>query len=80
MAKILDETKKRDIIRAATMLETASIVRKSKRHVRRVMDGDNDNDVIEDVFMFLTEGKNKLIEEAKKLVPFPETNYKKAKA
>jgi hypothetical protein len=49
---------------------TAEITKVSERYVRYVLDMERTNEVVEDVYMFLAEGKNKLVEEAKKLVPF----------
>ncbi len=80
MTKEIDETKKRDIRRAALLLHTADVTGVTPRHVRRVTEWENENEVVEDVFMFLSEGTNKLLEEAKRLVPFPKTTAKKQKA
>ena len=61
---------KRDVERAATIKKTAELVGVSKRYVRMVMDGDRESETVTTVFMELTEGKNALLEEVKKLIPF----------
>jgi hypothetical protein len=70
MAKISTKNKSKDIVRAGIVRNTARITKVSPRHVRRVMSGDSVNENVEVVFMHLLEGTNKLVEEAKKLVPF----------
>lgn len=59
-----------DVSRAATIKETATLVGVSQRHVQLVMNGDRQNDKIVEVFMEITEGKNLLLQEVKKLIPF----------
>lgn len=62
--------RKRNISRAATINETAEVVGVTPSMVRKTLATDRNNEVVENVFMFITEGKNQLLEEAKKLVPF----------
>ena len=66
----MDKKGNRDAIRAARVKRTAEITGVSERHVNRVMIGDQENDKVVLVFMELKEGENKLVEAAKKLVPF----------
>ncbi len=66
----MNNQSKRDAKRAATVKETAMLVGVSQRYVRMVMAGDRENDKVIEVFMELTEGKNLLLQEVKKLVPF----------
>lgn len=61
---------KRDIKRAATIIEAAEITGVSQRSVRRVLAGEQENPNVLGVVMELTERKNLLIEEVKRLVPF----------
>jgi hypothetical protein len=61
---------KKNTSRADLVATTAEITKVSERYVRYVLDMERTNEVVEDVYMFLAEGKNKLVEEAKKLVPF----------
>lgn len=61
---------KRDIRRAANVKDTAEVIGVSTSLVRKTLDMTRDNEKVVEVFMFLQEGKNLLLEEAKKLVPF----------
>lgn len=61
---------KRDIKRAATIIETAELTGVSTRSVRRIMESEQKNETVVMVFMEIEEGKNKLLSEVKKLVPF----------
>lgn len=70
MLNKLNKTNKRDTERAAIILKTADLHKISKRQVRRILDGENQNKEVLETFMFLSEGQNKLVEAAKKLVPF----------
>lgn len=62
--------KKKNTWKADLVATTAEITKVSERHVRYVLDMERNNESVETVYMFLAEGKNKLVEEAKKLVPF----------
>lgn len=70
MQKNIRKTRKRDTVRAATVLETAGILGISQRQVQKVMAGDSENDKVVAVFMELTERKSALLEEVKQLIPF----------
>lgn len=70
MSKKSTKPSKRDIKKAATILDTAELVGVSPRQVRRVLSGEQENQNVFSVFMELTEGKNLLLEEVKKLIPF----------
>jgi predicted transcriptional regulator len=70
MEKKIRKTVKRDVRRAATVLETAEIVGVSQSEVQKVLRADRNNDRVLEVFMELTERKNALLEEVKKLIPF----------
>ena len=59
-----------DVSRAATIKETAQLVGVSQHYVRMILNGKRENDKIMEVFMEITEGKNLLLQEVKKLVPF----------
>lgn len=61
---------KKDCRRASTVKDTAELMGVSPRQVRRVLCGDQENEKIIEVFMEITERKNMLLEEVKKLVPF----------
>jgi len=61
---------KRDVIRAATVKDTAEVTGVSPRFVNMVMNGERDNEVVVSVFMELQEGRNLLLQSVKKLVPF----------
>ena len=61
---------KRDTRRAATILDTAEVMGVSPNHVQKILRMDRENDQVVNVFMELTERKNLLIEEVKKLIPF----------
>lgn len=69
MAKNMKNNSKRDIKKAATVVETAELVGVSPSMVRKVLNTDRKNDTVEMVFMELTERKNLLLEEVKKLIP-----------
>ena len=70
MAKKFRNASKRDIKKAATILDTAELAGVSPRQVRRVLRGEQENQNVFTVFMELTEGKNMLLQEVKKLIPF----------
>ena len=57
-----------------TRSETATVIAEifdlSPRQVRRVMNGDSENPSVLDATIIYEEGKNALLEEVKKLVPF----------
>ncbi|MBS1642371.1 MAG: hypothetical protein JSR11_07795 [Bacteroidetes bacterium] len=69
MEKNKRKIKDRDTIRAARVKKTAGIIGVSERTVRRVINGDTDNENVMSAFMLITEGENKLLNEVKKLVP-----------
>lgn len=66
----MEKPNKIDVSRAATIKETAQVVGVSQRYVQMVLKGDRENDKIVEVAMAITEGKNLLLDEVKKLVPF----------
>ena len=70
MAKKSNNTRKRDAKKAATVKDTAELVGVSERQVRRVLDGEHENEKVISVFMTLTEGNNRLLEEVRQLIPF----------
>jgi hypothetical protein len=70
MIKKIRKPVKRDVRRAATILETAEIVGVSQSEVQKVLRTDRNNEKIIAVFMELTERKNALLEEVKNLIPF----------
>ena len=70
MDKYSNKTASRDIIRAATVLETAELTGVSPRHVRRIMAGEQENENVLSTFMEIKERKNLLLQEVKKLIPF----------
>lgn len=70
MEKICEKTKKKNTISAARVLKVAEIVGVSTRHVRRVINGTYKNEEIIRAYMFIAEGENQLVEEAKLLIPF----------
>lgn len=55
---------------ANRVAKTATICRVSPRQVRRVINGECENDYVMEIYMSLVEGENKLLEEVKKIVPF----------
>ena len=61
---------KRDARRAANIIDTSEVVGVSTRQVQRVLAGDQENENVLTVFMELSERKNLLIEEVKKLILF----------
>ena len=64
------KTRGRDTIKAARVIKTADVTGVSKRQVRRVIEGDQKNDKILEVYMEIEEGENLLLEAVKKAVPF----------
>lgn len=52
---------------ASTIADIAGV---TPRYVRMILNGDKDNQAILDAAIIYEEGKNKLLEEVKKLVPF----------
>ena len=62
--------KTRDLEKAVRVARTAEITRRSKSLVYKVTDGERENEHVMLVYMELKEGENKLVEAAKKLVPF----------
>jgi len=71
MQKIMINENKRDVCRAANVIDAARVIGVSQRQGQRILAGEQQNEVFVDVFMFLQEGKNLLIEAAKNIVPFP---------
>jgi prolyl-tRNA editing enzyme YbaK/EbsC (Cys-tRNA(Pro) deacylase) len=61
---------KRDVRRAANVKDTAEVMGVSTSLVTKTLAMERNNEKVVEVFMFLHEGKNLLLEEAKKLVPF----------
>jgi hypothetical protein len=73
--KTRNKTRKRDEISVLV----ASIHGVSPRYVQMVRAGERENEAILTTVMDLLEGKNKLVDEVKKLVPFSEKCKKRAK-
>jgi len=61
--------RKRDVRRAAIVVDTAEVVGVSRSEVQKVLRGDRNNDTVIAVYMEIHEGKNRLLEEVKKLLP-----------
>lgn len=72
MAKKHNQQKKRSSIVASLVEKTADVTNVSKRSVQRVIQGDQNNEKVLSVFMYLQEGENALIQEVKKLDLFNE--------
>jgi len=70
MPKNLKKTIARDPERADLVKKTARICGVSTNLVYKVLTGDRNNEEVFSTYMFLLEGGNALVEEAKKLVPF----------
>lgn len=68
--KVLNKTKQRSAEQAFMVAETARLTRKSTRQVYRVINGDSENEAVMRTYMYLAEGTNTLIKQAKELVPF----------
>lgn len=71
MAKLVEKPSQRDTIRAARVIKCAEIAGVCVRQVRRVMDGDSENNLVEAVFMQIVEGENELIQKIKHQVINP---------
>ena len=73
MSQKTDKKKHYDPLRYARMLRTAKITGVSPRQVRRVCDGEQNNDVIMDTIIRMAQYEdhfdNELLKEVKKLVP-----------
>lgn len=63
------KTKGRDTIRAARVQKTSEVTGLSPRQVRRVTQGDQQNEKVMEVYMKIEEGENLLLEAVKQLVP-----------
>jgi hypothetical protein len=61
---------KRNIIQAARVQKTRDLTGKSARHIRRVINGECENEEVMMVYMELAEGENKLLQAVKTLLPF----------
>lgn len=70
MEKFCEKTKKKNTVNAARVLKVAEIVGVSTRYVRYVINGTYKNEEVIRAYMFLSEGENQLLEEAKLLIPF----------
>lgn len=70
MQKKMRYPKKRDTIRAARVLKTATTMGVSQRYVQMVLNGERENSEVMEVFMEISEGEDALLAEVKKLVPF----------
>ncbi len=64
------KTVKRNAWQASLVQKTAEITGFSGRHVRRVINGEFDNELIMNTYMKLYEGENELLKEVKNAVPF----------
>jgi hypothetical protein len=64
----MEKKANRDTIRAARIKKTADIVGVSERQVQRVLNGDQQNEDVVMVFMELSEGETKLVQQVRKLV------------
>ena len=65
----MEKKRKRSAIHAARVQKTAELTGKSTDLVYRVISGERENEDVMTMFMFLQEGENKLLTEAKRLVP-----------
>ena len=61
---------KRNVWQAALVRKTADITRKSTRQIRRVINGECENEEVMSVYMMLAEGENELLKSVKELVKF----------
>ena len=66
----MEKPKKRDTVKAARIKKTAELTGVSDRSVRRVINGDQDNPTVMQVYLELEEGENALLTAVKQLVPF----------
>jgi hypothetical protein len=70
----MEKTKKRDTERAARIKKTSRITGVDVRSVQRVLNGDQENEFVFDVYMAIAEEEekmeNKLIDAVKELIPF----------
>lgn len=70
MAKTITNKRKKDTRRAALIKDTATIRGVSTRQVQYALNAERKDEKTIEVFMELTEGYDKLLNEVKKLVPF----------
>jgi hypothetical protein len=70
MDKYKENKKKRDAVLTSRVKKTAEITGVSNRYVRMVINGEYRNEDVLSTYMFIQEGENKLLREAKLLVPF----------
>lgn len=70
MDKNRENVKKRDAVVASRVNKTAKITGVSNRYVRMVINGEYRNEDVLSTYMFIQEGENKLLREARLLVPF----------
>jgi hypothetical protein len=68
---------KRNAALAARVNKTADITGVSKDFVRKVINGERENETVFSVYMSLYEGENELVKEVKKLVPMISTRRMK---
>ena len=61
---------KRDVRRAANIKDTAEVLGVSTSLVQKSLNASRNNEAVIEVFMEISERKNLLIEEVKKLIPF----------
>lgn len=66
----MEKSKTRDIQKAARVQKVAEITGYSKRQVQRVINGDQENEMIMRTYMEIAEGENLLLQQVKLLVPF----------
>lgn len=70
----MEKTRKVDTERASRIIKTARITGVSVRSVQRVLNGEQDNDYVFDVYLALTEEElkmeNGLLDAVKELIPF----------
>lgn len=73
-SKCMEKTRKVDTERASRIIKTARITGVSVRSVQRVLNGEQDNDYVFDVYLALTEEElkmeNGLLDAVKELIPF----------
>lgn len=70
MGKVAEKTGSRAADRAAIVQKVADLHEITPRHVRRILNGESENEEVIGTYMFLLQGQNLLLESAKKLVPF----------
>jgi hypothetical protein len=66
----MEKKRKRNAINAARVQKTAELTGLGERYIRMVIVGDRENKDVMQIYMFLAEGENELLKEARELVSF----------